>query len=198
VRQRPAEENNNSNEGANKMRTIETGKNKGKKLADCEASYILWASKHENNFLDSNKWVSRDAKAMLAPVAAPVVVEVRIEQVAASLSIAVEEVAKIAAIAAEYQQEIKPKHADIVWSADRCCYIYAGTGQCVEECDKPAYRIVSTSTKRERFDLVGYVTKKNEDKRNMRAECREIKSRAKSEDIGQRGNLNRKAFSILK
>lgn len=47
------------------MRTIETGIHKGKTLAQCPTSYILWASRHEKNFSDSHKWVARDAKKLL-------------------------------------------------------------------------------------------------------------------------------------
>ncbi len=32
------------------MRVIETGKHKGKILADCPKEYLGWAAKHEKNF----------------------------------------------------------------------------------------------------------------------------------------------------
>ena len=47
------------------MRIIESGKHKGKILADCPREYIEWAAKHEGNFARRNKWVSRDAKILL-------------------------------------------------------------------------------------------------------------------------------------
>jgi hypothetical protein len=47
------------------MRTIESGKHKGKTLAQCPKKYIEWASKHEGNFARRNQWVSRDAKILL-------------------------------------------------------------------------------------------------------------------------------------
>jgi hypothetical protein len=47
------------------MRIIESGKHKGKILADCPKEYIEWAAKHEGNFARRNKWVSRDAKILL-------------------------------------------------------------------------------------------------------------------------------------
>ena len=51
------------------MRTIESGKHKGKTLNECPESYIIWASKHEKNFSESNRWVSRKAKELLAQMA---------------------------------------------------------------------------------------------------------------------------------
>ena len=44
---------------------IETGKYKGKTLAECPKEYIVWASKHEKNFAERNQWISRDAKFQL-------------------------------------------------------------------------------------------------------------------------------------
>jgi hypothetical protein len=51
------------------MRTIETGKHKGKTLADCPKEYIEWASKHEKNFARRNQWISRDAQFILERMA---------------------------------------------------------------------------------------------------------------------------------
>jgi hypothetical protein len=48
------------------MRTIETGKYKGKILTNCPDTYIRWAAAHEKNLLESNRWVARDAKIILA------------------------------------------------------------------------------------------------------------------------------------
>jgi hypothetical protein len=61
------------------MATIETGKYKGKTLAQCPTSYILWASRHEKNFSDDHKWVARDAKKLLE-AAAPVVAQVAVAE----------------------------------------------------------------------------------------------------------------------
>jgi hypothetical protein len=47
------------------MRAIESGKYKGKTLAECPKEYIEWAAKHEKNFAERNQWVSRDAKILL-------------------------------------------------------------------------------------------------------------------------------------
>jgi hypothetical protein len=47
------------------MRIIETGKHKGKILADCPRKYIEWAAKHEKNFAKRNRWISRDARFLL-------------------------------------------------------------------------------------------------------------------------------------
>jgi hypothetical protein len=48
-----------------KMRIIESGKYKGKTLAECPKEYLEWASKHEKNFAKRNQWISRDAKIIL-------------------------------------------------------------------------------------------------------------------------------------
>jgi len=47
------------------MRIIESGKHKGKTLAECPTEYLEWASKHEKNFAKRNQWISRDAKIIL-------------------------------------------------------------------------------------------------------------------------------------
>jgi hypothetical protein len=47
------------------MRTIETGKYKGKKLVECPESYIIWSSQHRKNFGPGNRWISDDAKRLL-------------------------------------------------------------------------------------------------------------------------------------
>ncbi|HEX3640083.1 MAG TPA: DUF3820 family protein [Ktedonobacteraceae bacterium] len=47
------------------MRTIETGKYKGKTLANCPVEYLKWASKHEHVYAKGNRWVSQDAKFLL-------------------------------------------------------------------------------------------------------------------------------------
>lgn len=47
------------------MRIIESGKYKGKTLAECPKEYLEWASKHEKNFAKRNQWISRDAKIIL-------------------------------------------------------------------------------------------------------------------------------------
>jgi hypothetical protein len=47
------------------MRIIETGKYKGKILADCPVEYLKWAANHEKNFAKHNQWISRDAKFAL-------------------------------------------------------------------------------------------------------------------------------------
>jgi hypothetical protein len=51
--------------GGVKMRIIESGKHKGKTLAECPKEYLEWASKHEKNFAKRNQWISRDAKFIL-------------------------------------------------------------------------------------------------------------------------------------
>ena len=51
------------------MRIIETGKHKGKILADCPREYIEWAAKHEKNFAKRNRWISRDARYILERMA---------------------------------------------------------------------------------------------------------------------------------
>ncbi|HEX3641101.1 MAG TPA: hypothetical protein VHV10_07415 [Ktedonobacteraceae bacterium] len=53
------------------MRTIESGKHTGKILANCPVEYLDWASKHEKNFAERNRWVSRDAKIILERVKEP-------------------------------------------------------------------------------------------------------------------------------
>lgn len=64
---------------------------------------------------------------------------------------------------------------------------------------KQSYRIVTVpGTKKERYDLVGAIEEKREHKANLLAECREIKARKRSEDIGFKGNFGTKAFSILR
>jgi hypothetical protein len=62
------------------MRTIESGKHKGKILADCPVEYIEWASKHEKNFAERNRWVSRDAKFLLERMAMAATQETAIEE----------------------------------------------------------------------------------------------------------------------
>jgi len=57
------------------MRIIETGRYKGKTLAECPKEYLVWASKHEKNFAERNQWISRDARFILeekAQVTTPV------------------------------------------------------------------------------------------------------------------------------
>jgi|SRR5882757_3764418 len=51
------------------MRIIESGKHKGKILAECPKEYIEWASKHEKNFARRNQWISRDAKILIERMA---------------------------------------------------------------------------------------------------------------------------------
>lgn len=53
------------------MRTIETGKYKGKILANCPAEYLEWASKHEQVYAEGNRWVSQDAKIILERAKCP-------------------------------------------------------------------------------------------------------------------------------
>lgn len=72
------------------MRTIESGKYKGKTLAQCPQSYIIWASKHERNFSESNRWVSRMAKQLLEKMA----LEQKAQEVAASKIERMESLAK--------------------------------------------------------------------------------------------------------
>ncbi len=47
------------------MKTLDFGKNKGKTLATCEGSYIIWLSRHEKVLAERNRWASRDAKIIL-------------------------------------------------------------------------------------------------------------------------------------
>lgn len=68
----------------------------------------------------------------------------------------------------------------------------------VAEAPKQTYRIISLG-KRERRDFVGELTQNAEDKGNLLAECREIQARAKSEDLGKRGNLNvSRGFQLMR
>ncbi len=53
------------------MRTIESGKHTGKILANCPVEYLEWASKHEKNFAERNRWISRDAKIILERAKCP-------------------------------------------------------------------------------------------------------------------------------
>ncbi len=77
----------------------------GNAKAHCKCYHIKELVKIENARYDAAKAV-KEAERVIAE--AP-----RIEQIAASLNIPVEEVEKIAVIAADYQQEIKPKHTEM-------------------------------------------------------------------------------------
>ena len=162
------------------MKIIETGKHKGETLVNCPESYIVWASQHEKNFSPDNRWVSRDAKAMLTPVAQGNSNWNDWEQALQS-----EVVAPV---------EHKP-----VWNHERCCYVWSDTGELVRDDEKPKYNVVVLSNERkERFDLVGYISRKAEDKRNLVAECREIKTKARSADLGLKGNFGNKGFQLMR
>jgi hypothetical protein len=62
------------------MRIIESGKYKGKTLAQCPESYIIWASKHRKNFSPDNRWVSDDSQKLLDRMAQ----EQKAQEIAAS------------------------------------------------------------------------------------------------------------------
>jgi hypothetical protein len=48
------------------MRIIESGKNKGKTIAQCETSYLKWIATHEKVLAVRNRWMARDARFELA------------------------------------------------------------------------------------------------------------------------------------
>lgn len=47
------------------MRVLDFGKCKGKVIADCPESYVLWLSRHEKVLALRNRWAARDAKFFL-------------------------------------------------------------------------------------------------------------------------------------
>jgi hypothetical protein len=64
---------------------------------------------------------------------------------------------------------------------------------------KQNYRIISLGHKKERRDFVGELTQKAEDKRNLLAECREIKARSnRSADLGLKGNFGNRGFQLMR
>jgi len=169
-------------------RIIETGKYKGKQLNNCPESYIIWASKHEGNFLESNKWVARTAKAMLAPVAAPVVVEEIEEPLIETLAPVVVEVA--------------PVERATRFDRDLCCMVYSDNGERVTpQIFVEGLGWVSPPGSEEVIDVEeglswSYAVRRSNSKARMRAD---INATKRSADLGQRGRLsNNKAFSILR
>lgn len=56
-------------EGVSKMRTIESGKYKGKILSECPVSYLKWLVSHERVLALRNRWLTRDAKFLLEKTA---------------------------------------------------------------------------------------------------------------------------------
>jgi hypothetical protein len=156
----------------NTTRILDFGKNKGHQISECDTKYLQWLVSHTKVLAERNQWSSRDAAFELDRR------EWAREAEAARKRIEEAEAAMV---------ERKP-----VWSLERCCYVWSDSGERVAAEDKPKYSVVSLGHKKERFDLVGYVTQKSEGKRNMLAECREIKAKARQE------RLNRKPFSILR
>jgi len=164
-------------------------KYKGKEISSCDDKYLKWLISHERVLALKNRWASYDARFELE----------RREMVAAP-------VAQGNSNWNEWEQAMQGETpAPVVvehkptWNHERCCYVWSDTGELVRDDEKPKYNVVSLSNERkERFDLVGYISRKAEGKRNLVAECREIKSRKRTEDLGQRGSFGSKPFSILR
>jgi hypothetical protein len=156
----------------NTTRILDFGKNKGHQISECDTKYLQWLVSHTKVLAERNQWSSRDAAF-----------ELDRREWAREAEAARKRIEEAEAAMAERTKE---------WSLERCCYVWSDTGERVAEADKPKYSVVSLGHKKERFDLVGYITQKSEGKRNMLAECREIKAKARQE------RLNRKPFSILR
>jgi hypothetical protein len=169
------------------MKILTFGKHKNEMLEMTPESYIKWLAAHRNVLSVEHRDVSDAAKAMLAPVAAPVVVE-EIEEPLIETS-------------APVVVEVAPVERATRFDRDLCCMVYSDNGERVTpQIFVEGLGWVSPPGSEEVIDVEeglswSYAVRRSNSKARMRAD---INATKRSADVGMRGSFGSKPFSILK
>jgi hypothetical protein len=159
---------------------LDFGKNKGLTIGECDEKYLKWLVSHTKVLAERNRWASRDARFELDRR------EWALEEAAAIARIAALE-ATMAPVAVVERKKI--------FDAQLCCEVWSDTGErCVAQVWLEGIGWVTPPGSEEVVEVEqglswSYAVRRNNSKMRLKAEIK---------NIGQRGNLNRKAFSILR
>jgi hypothetical protein len=170
---------------------------KGLTIGECDEKYLKWLVSHTKVLAVRNRWASRDAAFELERRAVAVEDAASIARVQAAM--AAEE--SLIETSAPVVVEVAPVERKKIFDRQLCCEVWSDTGErCVPQIFVEGLGWVSPPGSEEVLDVEeglswSYAVRRSNSKSRMRAE---INATKRSADLGMRGNLNRKAFSILR